>query len=142
MFQAKCGDTVKVKYAAKLETGGLIDASAGSGPVEFKLGSGDVIPGFEKAVIGMVVGERKTVLVNPEEAFGRKVEGSKMVLSKKAIPEHISLETGQKIQAQKSDGTDLELYITCINEYSITLEENHPLAGEKLELSIELVNIS
>lgn len=142
MSQAKAGDTVKIHYTGTLDDGSQFDSSAGRDPLEFTLGSGQVIPGFDKAVEGMAVGDTKTVNIPPEDAYGPRHDGMIQEVPKSALPDNLEPEVGMGLQARRPDGGMLDLTVTEVGEESITVDGNHPLAGEALNFDLELVEIS
>lgn len=141
MSQAKAGDTVRVHYTGKLDDNTEFDSSAGRDPLEFPLGSGRVIPGFEKAVEGMKVGESKSVRIPAEEAYGPRQEQLIQDVPKTALPDDIKPSVGMPLQAQGPDGQVMKLVVTAVAEQSFTVDGNHPLAGQALNFNIELVEI-
>jgi len=142
MTQAKRGDTVRIHYTGKLSDGTQFDSSAGKDPLEFSLGSGQVIPGFDDAVDGMNVGDSKTVTIPPEQAYGQKHEQLIQDVPKQALPEDITPEVGMQLQSKSPDGRVLHLVVTNVGDETITVDGNHPLAGEDLTFDIELVGIA
>jgi peptidylprolyl isomerase len=141
MTQAKSGDTVKIHYTGTLDDGTQFDSSEGRDPLEFQLGSGQVIPGFEKAVEGMSVGDKKSVNIEPEDAYGARQDQMVQDVPKSALPEDLVPEVGMALQARGQDGQTLRLTVTDVAEDSITVDGNHPLAGKALNFDIELVHI-
>lgn len=141
MHQAKHGDRVKVHYSVSREGGVLFETSRSGEPLEFRIGKGEVPPGFERTIIGMKTGEEKITLLQPEEAFGNTREGVAFEVSKNSFPEDIELFIGQEIWAQKPTGEDFRMFVTDIDEDIVTLDENHPLAGKDVVLDVELVEI-
>ena len=141
MSQAKAGDTVRVHYTGKLDDDTEFDSSAGRDPIEFALGSGRVIPGLDKAVEGMAVGETKSVRIPAEEAYGPRRDELIQEVPKDALPQDISPTVGMPLQAQGSDGQVMKLVVTAVAEQSFTVDANHPLAGHALNFDIELVEI-
>jgi peptidylprolyl isomerase len=141
MAQAKIGDTVKVHYNGKLDTGVLFDTSEGSDPLQFELGSGRFIPGFEEAVIGMSPGESKTVNIPPEKAYGRYREDRVIKIDKKDFPKDIVPEEGMTLEVGASNGVMVPVQITEIKGSTITLDANHPLSEQTLTFVILLVEI-
>ncbi len=141
MSQAKPGDSVKIHYTGTLDDGTQFDSSAGRDPLAFKLGSGQVIPGFDKAVEGMSVGDSKTVNIPAEEAYGPHNEQMVQDVPRSALPGDLSPEVGMGLQAQGPDGQVANLVVTAVQEDSITVDGNHPLAGKALNFDIELVSI-
>jgi peptidylprolyl isomerase len=141
MNQAKSGDTVRIHYTGKLSDGTEFDSSAGRDPLEFSLGSGNVIPGFDNAVDGMTVGDEKTVTIPPEQAYGPKHEQLIQDVPKTALPPELSPEVGMRLQSRTPDGRTMHLVVTDVADESITVDGNHPLAGEDLTFDIKLVAI-
>lgn len=142
MSQAKAGDTVKIHYTGTLDDGTQFDSSAGREPLEFELGSGQVIPGFEKAVEGMAVGDEKDVSIAPEDAYGPRHDQMIQEVPKSALPDNLTPEVGMGLQAQGQDGQVINLTVTEVGEESITVDGNHPLAGKSLNFKLELVEIA
>ena len=141
MSQAKAGDTVRIHYSGKLDDGTLFDSSAGREPLEFALGGGQVIPGFDQAVQGMALGESKSVRIPAEEAYGPRHEQLIQEVPKSALPDDIQPAVGMPLQAQGADGQVVQLVVVAVTEESITVDGNHPLAGQALNFDIELVEI-
>jgi peptidylprolyl isomerase len=141
MNQAKSGDTVRIHYTGKLSDGTEFDSSAGRDPLEFSLGSGNVIRGFDHAVDGMSVGDEKTVTIPPEQAYGPKHEQLIQDVPKTALPPELSPQVGMRLQSRTPDGRTMHLVVTEVADESITVDGNHPLAGEDLTFDIKLVAI-
>lgn len=142
MSQAKSGDTVKIHYTGTLGDGTEFDSSAGREPLEFSLGSGQVITGFDSAVDGMAVGDSKTVTIPPGEAYGERHEQLVQQVPKTALPDDMKPEIGMQLQSQSPEGQIMNLVITEVAQESISVDANHPLAGQALTFAIELVEIS
>ena len=142
MSKVKDGDTVKVHYTGKLENGDVFDSSREREPFEFTLGNKAVIPGFEKGVIGMGVGDTKTIEILPEEAYGAKQDELVVEVQKTELPDDITPTIGQRLQIKQQDGNPIVVTITDLTEDSITLDANHPLAGYTLFFDVELVDIT
>ena len=142
MSQAKSGDTVKIHYTGTLDDGNQFDSSVGSDPLEFTVGSGQVIPGFDSAVEGMAVGDTKTINIPAEEAYGPRHEQMIQEVPKSALPDDLEPEVGMGLQAQGPDGQVMDLTITVVEDDSITVDGNHPLAGQALNFDLELVEVS
>ena len=141
MTQAKSGDTVKVDYTGKLEDGTVFDTSASREPLQFLIGSGQIIPGFDQAVIGMNVGDKKTVNIPSDQAYGPHLEDKVLEVNQDQIPKHLNLEVGQQVQVPQKDGSKIFFVVTGVSETSVTLDGNHPLAGKDLVFDIQLVEI-
>ena len=142
MSQAKSGDTVKIHYTGTLDDGTQFDSSSGRDPLQFTLGSGQVIPGFEKAVEGMAVGDSKSVNIPPEDAYGPRHEQMVQDVPKSALPDDLTPTEGMALQSQDQNGNTMRLTVTAVNEDSITVDANHPLAGKALKFDIELMAIA
>lgn len=141
MSQAKSGDTVKIHYTGTLDDGTQFDSSAGRDPLEFTVGSGQVIPGFDQAVEGMAVGDKKDVHIEAEDAYGPRHDQMIQEVPRSALPDDLEPQVGMGLQARRPDGAMLDLTITEVGEESITVDGNHPLAGKALNFALELVEI-
>lgn len=141
MSNAKAGDTVKIHYTGTLDDGTQFDSSAGRDPLEFQLGGGQVIPGFDKAVEGMTVGESKTVAIPADEAYGEHHPQMVQEVPRSALPQDLEPEVGMGLSARNPDGSEIQLTVTEVAEETITVDGNHPLAGKALNFDIELVAI-
>ena len=141
MQQAKSGDTVKVHYHGRLTDGTTFDSSAGREPLEFQVGSGMVIPGFDNGVEGMQVGEKKTIQIPVAEAYGPKNPDMIVAFPVSEFPEDMELEVGMRLNMTNSEGHVIPVVVTEIGDENIMLDANHPLAGEDLVFDIELVEI-
>lgn len=141
MSQAKSGDSVKIHYTGTLDDGTQFDSSAGREPLAFTLGSGQVIPGFDKAVDGMTVGDKKSVNITPEDAYGPHQAQMVQEVPRSALPDDLEPAEGMGLQAQGPDGQVVNLVVTSVGEDSVTVDGNHPLAGKALNFDIELVSI-
>ena len=133
------GSTVKVHYTGKLDDGTVFDSSKERDPLEFTLDGGRVIPGFEAAVKEMEVGQCKTVTIPVNEAYGQHREDLLVPIEKKDLPQGLDPEVGQKLQMQKANGQMSIVTVTEVNEKTITIDANHPLAGQNLTFELELV---
>ncbi|RMG59214.1 MAG: peptidylprolyl isomerase [Deltaproteobacteria bacterium] len=140
--QVKAGDTVKVHYTGSLEDGTVFDSSRERDPLEFTVGEGKLIAGFENAVIGMAVGESKKVNIPSEEAFGPHREELVLEVEKSMFPPHINPFEGQQLQIPQQDGRTVAVTVTKITDDKVTLDANHPLAGKDLIFDIEVVEIA
>jgi len=141
MSAAKSGDTVRIHYTGKLDDGTEFDSSAGRDPLEFALGSGQVIPGFDSAVAGMTVGDSKSVSIEPAEAYGDRHEQLVQDVPKDALTDDVELAVGMQLQSQAPDGQVMQFIVTAVAEETFTVDANHPLAGQTLNFEIELVEI-
>jgi len=139
---ATAGDTVQVDYNGYFDDGEVFDSSYEKGaPLTFIIGSGQTIPGFDAAVEGMAVGEKKTVRLSPAEAYGEWDENNFMIFNKSEFPENFTFEIGQLVPLQSYQGV-IELPIIAINESDVIIDTNHPKAGKTLNFDIELVSIT
>ncbi|WP_142809149.1 FKBP-type peptidyl-prolyl cis-trans isomerase [Tepidiphilus olei] len=138
---AKAGDTVQVHYTGKFDDGSVFDSSAGRDPLEFTVGSGQVIPGFEQAVEGMAVGQTKTVTIPAAEAYGDRVAEAVLQVPREQLPPDLDPEVGQQLVMQSRDGRQIPIVVVEVTEDSITIDANHPLAGRDLTFEIELVAV-
>lgn len=140
MAEAKNGDTVRIHYTGTLNDGSVFDSSEGDEPLEFTLGSGQVIPGFEQAVEGMQPGDKKEVRIPSDDAYGAHNDEWVLVVDRENFPEHIEPEVGQQLELSQS-GQSFTVTVTDVSENSVTLDANHPLAGQDLTFALELVEI-
>ncbi len=137
----KKGDTVKVHYTGTLEDGEVFDSSQGHDPLSFTVGSGQVIPGFEDAVLGMEIGGKKDVLIPVERAYGKRKEEMVIVAPVEQIPPGLDPEIGQMLEVGGTGGEILKVRVVALDDENITLDANPPLAGMDLNFSIELVSV-
>ena len=142
MSQAKEGDTVKIHYTGKLENGEVFDSSKDREPLQFKIGGGQVIPGFEKGIAGMEVGESKDITIPPEDAYGAKNEQLLFEIERNKLPDHITPDVGMPLQMTQENGQPINVVITALTDETITIDANHPLADKTLRFNVELVEIS
>jgi peptidylprolyl isomerase len=142
MGQAKHGDTVKVHYTGTLDDGAVFDTSFGRDPMEFTVGGGGLIPAFENAVVGMSPGESKVVNVPFAEAYGPHHEEMIAVVQRTEFPDDLDPEMGNMLQLESADGRMIVVTVTSIDDSSVTLDGNHPLAGKDLTFNIELVEVA
>ena len=141
MQQAKKGDTVKVHYHGKLTNGETFDSSKGREPLEFEVGGGMVIKGFDEGVMGMEVGEKKTINIPVDEAYGPRSEEMIIEFPKERFPAELQIEEGTPVMMSNEAGQDFPVLVAEIKEDSVMLDANHPLAGEELVFDLELVEI-
>jgi len=142
MAQAKQGDAVKVHYTGKLNGGTIFDSSTGGDPLQFTIGQGEMIPGFEQAVIGMNPGESKTFNIPADGAYGPHHEEWILVVERSEIPPNLNPQLGQQLQIRHADGRTTAVIVTDVSESSVTLDANHPLAGKDLTFDIQLVEVA
>jgi FKBP-type peptidyl-prolyl cis-trans isomerase 2 len=142
MSAAKTGDTVKVHYTGTLTDGTQFDSSRGQEPLEFTLGENQLIGGFEEAVVGMSLGENKTVTIPSDEAYGARNESMVQQVPRSAIPPEIELAPGMMLQAQGPEGETLRFSVVEFDDEAVTVDGNHPLAGRDLVFELELVEIA
>ncbi|MGE0821556.1 MAG: peptidylprolyl isomerase [Candidatus Binatia bacterium] len=141
MTQAKSGDQVRVHYTGKFENGDVFDSSVGGESLQFTIGAGQLIPGFDHAVVGMTPGETKTVLIAAEHAYGPYKDELVVTVERKNLPAHITPEIGRRYRVRQPSGTDVVVTVTALSEGSVTMDANHALAGKDLTFEIQLVEI-
>lgn len=141
MSQVKNTDTVKVHYTGKTDDGVVFDSSRDREPLEFTMGQGQLIPGFEKAVEGLLVGESTSVRIPSDEAYGEVREDMIVDISRAQIPPDIQPEVGMVLQMQQPNGMPLNVTVKEVTDETVKLDANHPLAGQALTFDIELVEI-
>jgi peptidylprolyl isomerase len=140
MAQVKEGDQVKVHYKGTLNDDSEFDSSEGGDPVEFTVGSGEVIPGFDKAVLGMSVGESRSFKIPVDEAYGPHREELVLTVERSLMPPDLNPGVGDGLVLEQ-DEQKMEVVVTDVNATHVTMDANHPLAGEELSFTIELVEI-
>lgn len=138
---AQTGDRVKVHYRGKLDDGFEFDTSIGGEPLVFVIGAGEVIPGFEEGATGMSVGELKTVTIDPEEAYGPHRAELIVEMPLEYFPEDIVPEVGMPLNLVDENGEEVPVLVVDVDEETVTLDANHPLAGKTLTFDIELLEI-
>ena len=136
---AKNGDTVRVHYTGRLESGEVFDSSEGGEPLEFQIGSGQVIAGFDENVQGMNVGDEKTISIEPENAYGEHIEGLVGKVERSGLNLDGEPQVGMELALQLPDGQQIPVVITEVTDESVTFDANHPLAGRKLIFDIKRV---
>lgn len=141
MSQVKENNTVKVHYTGKLSDGQVFDSSEGKEPLEFTLGQGRLIPGFEKGLIDMKLNEKKTITIVSDEAYGAVREDLIQEVQKSELPQEITPEVGMGLVSKSSDGHEMNLQVVEVRDASIVLDGNHPLAGKDLIFDLEVVEI-
>lgn len=141
MTQAKSGDKVKIHFIGKMQDETVVETTKNRDPLEFTIGKGDVISGLEQGVIGMQVGDKKSLTITPEDAFGKPREDLIVDVDKNEIPEGIKLSVGIHLNIQSSDGQVFKVKVVDVQEDKVTLDANHPLAGVPLIFDVELIEI-
>jgi peptidylprolyl isomerase len=141
MAHARAGDTVRVHYTGTLDDGTVFDSSTGREPLEFTLGEGQVIAGFEEAVKGMEVGETKASRIDADEAYGPRRDDLLLDVPREQIPSEIDLQVGQQLTLQQPNGQAVPVVVAELSDETVTLDANHPLAGEALTFELTLVEI-
>lgn len=149
MAQAKKGDKVKVHYTGRLDDGSVFDSSecsdddcgCSSGPLEFTIGEGQVIPGFEDAVVGMNIDETKSVHIPVDQAYGERIEEMVAQVPRTELPAGMAPEVGQQLEVTQEDGNIFPVVITEVTDTHISIDANHPLAGQNLNFDLRLVEI-
>lgn len=136
------GDVVSVHYVGKLENGTVFDSSKEREPVKFKVGDASIIPGFEQAILGMKEGEKKTIKITSEQAYGPHMKELVSDVEKTNFPPDINPEVGLQLELKQPEGPAIIVTITHISDDKVTLDANHPLAGKNLIFDIELLNIA
>jgi len=142
MSKAKKGDNVKVHYKGTLTTGEQFDSSEGREPLSFTVGAGQMIKGFDDAIPGMAVGDKKTINIAPSDAYGEKNKEAIIEFPKANIPPDMKLEPGMKLQLQNQAGQPIPVVVTEVKEDVVILDANHELAGKELVFDIELMEIA
>ena len=142
MAQAQEGSTVKVHYTGKLRDGTVFDTSKDVEPIQFKVGSGELIPGFEEAIVGMEPKDAKTITIPCQEAFGPKRDDLIAEVSRSQLPQDISLKVGQKLQIGDQKSGIIVVSVVDLQDDVVKLDANHPLAGEDLIFEIELLEVA
>lgn len=142
MSTAQSGDTVKVAYKGTLQDGTVFGETGTDQPVEFTIGKQRFIPGFEQAVVGMSVGEKKAFALKSDEAYGEYDENNVVETSRDTLPDEIEPEEGMQLQAKDPEGNQFPVIISKLGDDTVTLDANHPLAGKDLNFEIELVDIA
>jgi peptidylprolyl isomerase len=141
MGQAKTNDRVRVHYTGSLEDGTVFDSSVKREPLEFTIGRGAVIPGFENGIIGMKVGDTKRIAIPPDQAYGEHRDDLVGVVDRARMPENIVPEIGMILQARSPEGEMVNVTVTDVTEVGVTVDMNHPLAGKELIFEVSLVEV-
>ncbi|MEP4036512.1 peptidylprolyl isomerase [Pseudophaeobacter sp.] len=141
MTEVKNGDTVRIHYTGTLTDGSVFDSSEGRDPLEFTVGSGQVIAGMDAGLPGMVVGDKKRLEIPAADAYGPLNPEARQAIPREGIPDDIPLELGTQLQMQSPEGHVLPVTVVEVTDSTVTLDANHPLAGKDLNFDIELVSI-
>jgi FKBP-type peptidyl-prolyl cis-trans isomerase 2 len=141
MSQVKENNTVKVNYTGKLSNGEIFDTSEGKEPIEFTLGQGKLIPGFEKGLIDMKLNEKKTIEIAKEDAYGDVNKDLIQEIKKEQLPQDMAPEVGMGLVSKTPDGQEINLVVVEVKEDSVVIDGNHPLAGRDLVFDLEVVEI-
>ena len=142
MSEVKAGDTVSIHYTGTLNDGSVFDSSDGREPLQFTVGTGQIISGLDKAIPGMVIGDEKTVNVPADEAYGQKDPNALQPVPRDQFPADIPLEVGVQLQVQTPNGQVMSVSIAEVGEDAVVLDANHPLAGKDLTFAIKLISIN
>jgi FKBP-type peptidyl-prolyl cis-trans isomerase 2 len=141
MTTASAGSEVSIHYTGTLDDGSEFDSSAGGEPLSFTMGAREIIPGLERGIEGMQIGEKKSITVKAEDAYGPHHAERVQTVPRSAIPDEIRLAVGMRLQAQQEDGQAVQLTVAELTETDVRLDANHPLAGRDLTFAIEVVAI-
>lgn len=141
MTKAKTGDIVRIHYSGRLTDGTEFDSSTGREPLQFTLGEGQVIPGLEAHVEGMEPGTKSTVTIPPEAAYGPRRDEAIQTVARANVPPTLDIRVGAQLQARTADGNVMPITVVAMDEDSVTVDANHPLAGQDLVFDVELVEI-
>lgn len=141
MTEVTQGAKVRIHYTGTLEDGSVFDSSEGRDPLEFDVGSGMIIPGLDKALPGMKVGDKKKVSIAPEEAYGPRHDEAVLEVPRTDIPAEIPLEVGIQLQMSGPQGQPVPVTVTNLTDDTVTLDANHALAGKTLTFDFEVVGI-
>ena len=141
MAQAKTGDQVRVHYTGKLVDGQVFDSSVGGDTLQFTVGAGQLIAGFDQAVVGLQPGETKTVLIPAVDAYGPYKNELVFAVERETLPSHVTPEVGHRYQIRQQDGAAAVVVVTAVSATNVTLDGNHELAGKDLAFEIQLVEI-
>lgn len=141
MSEAQSGDQVTVAYTGKLDDGTVFDTSEDREPISFVIGEEQVIPGFEDAVVGMEEGESKTATIPPEDGYGHPTDERVFSVGRDELPDELDPEVGDRLEVRSQQGQTFPAVVAEADEATVTLDANHPLAGEELTFEIELLSI-
>ncbi|NVO67959.1 FKBP-type peptidyl-prolyl cis-trans isomerase [Methanofollis tationis] len=142
MIKAAQGSTVLLHYTGTLEDGTEFDSSRGGDPLQFTVGGGEVIPGFEEAVVGMAQGETKTFTIPADEAYGPRRDDLVMQVARDQFPPEIDFAVGQQYPVEVNEGQVVLVTVAALDDETVTLDANHPLAGKDLTFAVEVVTVA
>jgi len=142
LAQAQYGDEVTIHYTGKLEDGTVFDTSTERSPLHFAIGDGQIIPGLERAILGMSPGESRTIRVPMDEAYGPRREEMILLVDRNEFPVHMKPEAGQLVEMRHPDGRRITVTVMDISQSRVTLDANHPLAGKDLTFDIQLLEMA
>ncbi|MEZ7929931.1 MAG: FKBP-type peptidyl-prolyl cis-trans isomerase SlpA [Flavobacteriales bacterium] len=141
MIEVKENNTVKVHYTGKLSDGHVFDSSEGKEPLEFTMGKGQIIPGFEKGLMNMKLNEKKTITIPKEGAYGDINESLKQEVNKTELPKDMTPKVGMELVSQSTEGKERNLVVIEVKDDTIVIDGNHPLAGREIIFDLEVVDI-
>jgi peptidylprolyl isomerase len=141
MMQAKAGDQVSLHYTGTLNDGTVFDSSKGSEPLQFTLGANEVIPGFDEAVMGMAPGDTKVVHIPVDQAYGPRRDDMILEVAPQDFPPDVEPRVGARLEIRQANGARFQVTVSDVRDDAVTLDGNHPLAGEDLNFEIELLAI-
>lgn len=142
MSKAKNGDTIKIHYTGTLNDGTVFDSSEGREPLQFQIGSGQVIPGFDNGVDGMALNEKKTIDIDASNAYGDYRDDLVITVPKTEFPPDVEPQEGLQLQMQSQEGQQFMVIVKDVGDTGVKLDANHPLAGQDLHFDVELVEIN
>jgi len=142
MFVAKKGDTIKVHYTGTLADGTVFDTSTDKDPLSFIIGKKEVIEGFDDAVVGMVRGETKNIVIPAEKAYGPSKKSLIESVERSNLPDNINYQVGNQIEVTSKDGSLFYVMVVAADDTEVTLDANHPLAGKDLTFEIHVEEIT
>lgn len=139
--RARLGDTVRIHYTGRLEDGRVFDSSTGSDPLELVVGENLFLHGFERSIVGMMPGDTRSITLSPERAYGYYQEDRVVTVARDCFPETSPPEIGARFQLPRPDGSEIGVEVLEVSDEGVTLDTNHPLAGETLRFDIELIEV-
>ena len=142
MSRAKTGDSIQVHYKGTFDDGTIFDSSVDGEPIKFTIGSGEVIPSFEKALEGMAIGEKKSIHIPAADAYGEYYPEYVQEFDRGQITTDSELKVGMEINTKTPEGHSFVVFVTAVNGDKITVDGNHPMAGKDLNFELELIDIT